>query len=260
MENKMSFFTRDSLDEIVFSGRNKEYGAYAMRKAYSRFVNRALVVASIILLISALIPFIYWRQTANASEEKTISTEMFAPPVNKEKVEEKKPEVEQQKIEEQARFVAPKVVLDTTATTDINQDDLNQKQQNTAVDVNAENVDEGDASDQVIEQVVETQTFTVVEEMPTFPGGDESRIKFLQDNITYPQMAKESNIQGTVYVTFTTDEKGRVTDVQLQRGIGGGCDEEAIRVVKMMPPWNPGKQNGKPVRVRFTMNIKFTLN
>jgi periplasmic protein TonB len=84
-------------------------------------------------------------------------------------------------------------------------------------------------------------------------------MKFLQDNIKYPQMARESGIQGTVYVTFVVERNGSVTDVKILRGIGGGCDEEAVRVVQNMPKWEPGKQRGKPVRVQFNMPIKFTL-
>jgi len=109
------------------------------------------------------------------------------------------------------------------------------------------------------EEVAETEIFTVVETSPSFPGGDEARIRFLTNNIKYPQMARESSIQGTVYVTFVVERDGAVTDVRVLRGIGGGCDEEAIRVIKAMPRWSPGKQRGKPVRVQFNMPIKFTL-
>lgn len=109
------------------------------------------------------------------------------------------------------------------------------------------------------EEVAEAEIFTVVEESPSYPGGDEARIRFLQQNIQYPQMARESGIQGTVYVTFVVEKNGAVTDVRVLRGIGGGCDEEAVRVIKAMPKWNPGKQRGKPVRVQFNMPIKFTL-
>ncbi len=110
------------------------------------------------------------------------------------------------------------------------------------------------------EEVIEEQEiFQVVESMPEFPGGEEARIQFLRDNIKYPQMARESGIQGTVYVTFVVETDGRVTGVRVLRGIGGGCDEEAVRVVKAMPRWIPGKQRGKPVRVQFNMPIKFTL-
>jgi protein TonB len=109
------------------------------------------------------------------------------------------------------------------------------------------------------EEVAEAEIFTVVEESPSYPGGDIARIKFLQQDINYPQMARESGIQGTVYVTFVVERDGRVTDVRVLRGIGGGCDEEAVRVMNAMPRWQPGKQRGKPVRVQFTMPIKFTL-
>lgn len=109
------------------------------------------------------------------------------------------------------------------------------------------------------EEVAEAEIFTVVESPPAFPGGDEARIRYLTENIKYPQMARESSIQGTVYVTFVVERTGSVTDVRVLRGIGGGCDEEAIRVIKGMPKWAPGKQRGKPVRVQFTMPIKFTL-
>lgn len=109
------------------------------------------------------------------------------------------------------------------------------------------------------EEVAEAEIFTVVEESPSYPGGDAARIQFLQQNIVYPQMARESGIQGTVYVTFVVERNGNVTDVRVLRGIGGGCDEEAVRVIKAMPKWNPGKQRGKPVRVQFNMPIKFTL-
>ena len=109
------------------------------------------------------------------------------------------------------------------------------------------------------EEGAEAEIFTVVEESPSFPGGDEARIRFLTENIKYPQIARESSIQGTVYVTFVVEKNGNVTDVRILRGIGGGCDEEAVRVIKAMPKWNPGKQRGKPVRVQFNMPIKFTL-
>ncbi len=109
------------------------------------------------------------------------------------------------------------------------------------------------------EEVAEMEIFSVVEAMPEFPGGETARMKFLQDNIKYPQMARESGIQGTVYVTFVVEPNGSVSDVRILRGIGGGCDEEAIRVIKQMPNWKPGMQRGKPVRVQFNMPIKFTL-
>ena len=108
-------------------------------------------------------------------------------------------------------------------------------------------------------QVVEAEIFTIVEEQPGFPGGEAALMEYLGKNISYPQLARESNIQGTVYVTFVVEPNGSVSNVKTLKGIGGGCDEEAIRVVKNMPPWKAGKQRGKPVRVQFNLPIKFIL-
>ena len=109
------------------------------------------------------------------------------------------------------------------------------------------------------EDIDEDEIFDVVESQPSFPGGDIARIRFLYENIQYPAMAKETGIQGRVYITFVVEKDGSITDVRLLKGIGGGCDEESIRVVKAMPKWIPGKQRMKPVRVQFVLPIKFTL-
>jgi TonB family protein len=103
------------------------------------------------------------------------------------------------------------------------------------------------------------KVYKIVEEMPSYPGGDEARIKFLVDNFVYPTSAKEKGIQGTVYITFVVGADGTVSNVKVLRGIGGGCDEEAVRIVKMMPKWIPGKQDGKNVSVIYNLPIKFKL-
>jgi periplasmic protein TonB len=110
------------------------------------------------------------------------------------------------------------------------------------------------------EEIEEDVIFTVVEDQPQFPGGESARVKFLSDNLRYPTMAREAGIQGTVFVTFVVERDGSVTDVRVLRGIGGGCDEEAVRVVQNMPRWQPGRQRGQPVRVQFNMPIRFMLN
>ena len=102
--------------------------------------------------------------------------------------------------------------------------------------------------------------YVVVELNPEFPGGEQAMRSFLRDNIRYPLMARESGITGTVYVTFVVSKSGKISDVKLLRGIGGGCDDEAIRVVKTMPAWIPGRQTGKPVPVQFNLPIKFSLD
>lgn len=101
--------------------------------------------------------------------------------------------------------------------------------------------------------------FVVVEESPEFQGGDQARIEYLIKNINYPKKARKAGIQGTVYITFIIEKDGKVSNVRILRGIGGGCDEESLRVVKNMPKWKPGRQRGKNVRVQYNMPLKFTL-
>jgi len=109
------------------------------------------------------------------------------------------------------------------------------------------------------EIVDEPEYFRSVEIMPAFPGGEIARLQYLSQNVKYPQLARETGIQGIVYVEFIVDTDGSITNARIRRGIGGGCDEEALRVVESMPAWSPGIQRTQPVRVLFTMPIKFTL-
>jgi periplasmic protein TonB len=109
------------------------------------------------------------------------------------------------------------------------------------------------------EVIDEPEIFLIVEEMPSFPGGEAQLVKYLSDNIKYPPIARENGITGTVFVTFVVGPDGQVKDVKVLRGIGGGCDEEAKRVVMNMPKWKAGKQRGKPVSVQYNLPIRFTL-
>ncbi|MPM18882.1 hypothetical protein SDC9_65300 [bioreactor metagenome] len=104
------------------------------------------------------------------------------------------------------------------------------------------------------------EIFTIVEDQPSYPGGEQALMDYLSSNIKYPQLARESNIQGTVFVSFTVTSYGLITNVKVLRGIGGGCDEESMRVVRNMPPWNPGRQRGNPVCVQFNLPIRFVLS
>lgn len=109
------------------------------------------------------------------------------------------------------------------------------------------------------EEIEEAEIFTVVEAMPEFPGGMGKLMAFLANNIKYPSFAKETNIQGRVFINFVVEPDGSISNVKVLRGIGGGCDEEAVRVVESMPNWKPGMQRGKPVRVSYNLPVKFTL-
>lgn len=109
------------------------------------------------------------------------------------------------------------------------------------------------------EEIVEAEIFKVVEEMPEFPGGSAKLMEYIQKNIKYPMMARESDIQGRVFVNFVVEPDGSISNVAVLRGIGGGCDEEAVRVVNSMPKWKPGKQRGSAVRCAYTVPIIFKL-
>ncbi|CAA9276965.1 MAG: Ferric siderophore transport system, periplasmic binding protein TonB [uncultured Cytophagales bacterium] len=121
----------------------------------------------------------------------------------------------------------------------------------------------GHAQDQASAVVVspeEDVVFQVVEEMPQFPGGTPAMLKYLAGTLRYPAAARDANVQGTVFVGFVVTRTGSISDVTVLKGIGYGCNEEAMRVVQLMPAWIPGRQSGKPVSVRFTLPLRFTLN
>ncbi len=132
------------------------------------------------------------------------------------------------------------------------------------IEINAE-VDQQEVIEEYVpveveeEEVVEQEIFQIVEEMPAYPGGDQKLMEYVAKNIKYPQIARETGIQGRVFVGFVVEPDGSVSNVKVLRGIGGGCDEEAVRVVKSMPKWKPGKQRGKAVRVSYMLPVNFKL-
>jgi len=113
--------------------------------------------------------------------------------------------------------------------------------------------------EQSVNLSADEQVFTIVEEMPSFPGGEAELFKYLGRNLNYPQTARNDGVSGVVYLTFVVEKNGRLRDAKVLRGIGGGCDEEALRLVSSMPPWIPGRQRGKPVNVQYNLPIRFTL-
>ena len=113
--------------------------------------------------------------------------------------------------------------------------------------------------DIIEDEIVEEVPFIIVENMPTFPGGEKKMLEYVAKNVKYPQLAKEVGTQGRVFVSFVVEKDGSITNVTILRGIGSGCDEEAMRVVKSMPKWNPGLQCGRAVRVSCNLPINFKL-
>ena len=134
------------------------------------------------------------------------------------------------------------------------------------LDINAE-VDQNEEIEEYVceapeieeEEIVEEEVFLSVEENPEYPGGPAKLLEYVQKNLKYPMMARESDIQGRVFVGFVVEKDGSISNVKVLRGIGGGCDEEAVRVVQSLPKFKPGKQRGNPVRVQYTLPIVFKL-
>ncbi len=104
------------------------------------------------------------------------------------------------------------------------------------------------------------KVYMSVEEDPTFPGGDSEMMKYIQEELEYPEQAQKEGVTGTVIVSHIVEKDGSLTNIQVVKGIGAGCDEEAKQVVKSMPKWDPGKQRGKPVRVNVKIPIRYKLN
>ena len=162
------------------------------------------------------------------------------------KQEEQKP----QPVEQPQQTTQLEIVDDDVETEDLNI--------NAEVEQN-EVIEEYVAPEVVEEEVVEQEIFQIVEEMPAFPGGEAKLMEYVAKNIKYPQIARETGIQGRVFVGFVVEPDGSISNVKLLRGIGGGCDEEAMRVIKSLPKWKPGKQRGKAVRVSYQIPVFFKL-
>lgn len=269
---KTNIFSEDWC-QLVFDKRFTGYGAFQMRKDSSKRHRNALIFTIIFFLSIFFVPRLI---STIIPSKKEVNVEVTAlAKIDLEKNKEKKiiePIIEQappEKIKSTIKFTPP-VIKDDAEVKDEEimktQEEVTDSKLSISVSDVKGNSTDADAVDmadleQAQNEVVEdnSQPFTVVEQMPEFPGGDQARIKFLLDNMKYPAMARESSISGTVYLTFVVGRDGTISGIKLLRGIGGGCDEEAIRVVKMMPSWIPGRQGGKPVKVQFNMPIKFTL-
>ncbi|MFZ4462846.1 MAG: TonB family protein [Bacteroidales bacterium] len=272
---KVNIFSDQWID-IVFDGRNKEYGAYDLRKLSSKRHRFSLIATTIFAivaftapgLIKTIIPERAERNVdvtalANIELERNKAKEIEAPKIELEKIE-------VQKIKSTIKFTAPVIKDDAL----VKEEDMMKTQEEvtesklsvSAADVIGNSTDTSavDISDLQNEQTVVVEDdiskpFTIVEQMPEFPGGTESMMKFIASNVKYPSMAREMGISGNVFLSFVVNRSGEIKNVKVLRGIGGGCDEEAIRVVQSMPNWIPGKQNGKAVPVQFNLPIKFVL-
>jgi protein TonB len=215
--------------------------------------NKKLMFIQIGMIISLLIAWM-------AFEHKSYDRREIDPSLLNRTVEVDEEMVEITKQEEQKP--QPVEVPKQTTQLEIVQDDVEVED----IEINAD-VDQNEVIEEYVpveveveeEEVQEQEIFQIVEEMPAYPGGDAKLMEYVAKNIKYPQIARETGIQGRVFVGFVVEPDGSVSNVKVLRGIGGGCDEEAMRVVKSMPKWKPGKQRGKAVRVSYMLPVNFKL-
>ena len=213
--------------------------------------NKKLMFMQIGMIISLLIAWL-------AFEHKSYDKREIDPSLLRqtEVVEEEMVEITKQEEQKPQPVEVPK----QTTQLEIVQDDVEVED----IEINAE-VDQQEVIEEYVpveveeEEVQEQEIFQIVEEMPAYPGGEQKLMEFIAKGIKYPQIARETGIQGRVFVGFVIEPDGSVSNVKVLRGIGGGCDEEAMRVVKGMPKWKPGKQRGKAVRVSYMLPVNFKL-
>ena len=213
--------------------------------------NKKLMFMQIGMIISLLIAWLAFEHKSydkRQIDESLLNREVV---LDEEMVEiTKQEEQKPQPVEQPQQTTQLEIVEDDVETEDLNI--------NAEVEQN-EVIEEYVAPEVVEEEVVEQEIFQIVEEMPAFPGGEAKLMEYVGKNIKYPQIARETGIQGRVFIGFVVGPDGSVSNVKLLRGIGGGCDEEAMRVVKSMPKWKPGKQRGKAVRVSYQIPVFFKL-
>ena len=263
--------------DLVFEGKNHSYGAYQLRKETGkRNLMAILVMFAIGVAIAAFVAIKGVVENAMKQDVAIEADVELAKLAEKkeakvEKKEEPKVEkVEVEKVKSSVKFVPPVIKKDDEVKPEEelkSQEELNKT--NTAIgafDVKGNDEAAGEVlkAKEVIAQPEppkeeETKVFDVVEQMPSFPGGPSALMQYLSSNIKYPVVAEENGVQGRVVCTFVVERDGSITDVRVIRSVDPSLDKEAVRVVKSMPKWIPGKQNGSAVRVKYTVPVTFRL-
>ena len=250
--------------ELVFEAKNHEYGAYELRKNSSKRHFRSLLIASFLFVLFVSAPSLI-KQIFPKTVERDVTVRVLSkieldkpkenilkeipppPPPMRNTIKFTPPVIKpDEQVQEEEQPKLQKEVIETKAAIS-----------NVAFDKGTDDVAAPVATQKITEEV--EQPFVIVEQMPQFPGGEKEMMKFIHNNLRYPSLAAENGIQGTVIVNFVVDHDGKITRIKVVRGIGGGCDEEAMRVLSKMPAWSPGRQGGKPVLVSYTVPIKYVL-
>ncbi|MBP5339934.1 MAG: energy transducer TonB [Prevotella sp.] len=266
--------------DLVFEGKNEAYGAYAIRQNTSKrnlYAMLALIAGLVAIVAIFLIVNVAQDAIARAAAEH--ETEVTLEQIEEEVEEEQDDEEIIYEVEELEQLVAEETVMNSEKFTAYEMEDdapeqVTKTQDEVAtsdVAIGAIDYDQGSNEaehvlkvnekvvDEVPPAVEETKVFDVVEQMPSFKGGDAALMEWLSKNIKYPVIAEENGIQGRVVATFVVERDGSITDVKIVKSVDPSLDKEAIRVLKAMPKWIPGRQNGQPVRVKYTVPVTFRL-
>lgn len=262
--------------EMLFEYRNKAYGAYYLRRAYGDTLRRAVLIT--VTAVGILCSFSFLRaeptkNTVTKVEAKFDETVKDFEPIKKEPIAPPKIKVVTP-VAPMKQFVALKLKPDdqvqkeTPPPTDNELKNTQIGDKDVKGDPNAKPnpIDTGDGEDMnkipnivVKPRVDEDEPFVFVEQMPEFPGGQKALLEYLAKNTQYPEIARENGYEGTVALSFVVNQDGKISDITIMRDVPGGCGAEAVRVIKSMPAWKPGRQNGNVVRVRYKLPIKFRL-
>ncbi|HZX63679.1 MAG TPA: TonB family protein [Bacteroidales bacterium] len=246
------------LNDLAFSGRNKDYGSYILRKKYPRSLLFSFILSIVIVLLMTLIPLgVYYFQgpdlTFDMEELYSVEYTFIPSPEDdlgslaKALIKPPAPAVEQ----------VPQVV-DTVIPEKKKAPEEVKKEDEKDVRADSVGASQGQAPDGKGASDA-SGIFTTLDVYPKFPGGDQSRLFFLRSNIKYPLISLKMGTQGEVMVLFVVEPDGSISNVSVNKGIGKECDEEAVRVTKSMPRWEPGRRNGKSVRVLVRMPIVFKI-
>ncbi|MEY8245978.1 energy transducer TonB [Heminiphilus faecis] len=268
--------------DIVFEGKNKEFGAYELRKESDARHNKAMIVVVIIIAIAFILPLIVNTVLPKADERPEDVTEQTMVNLGEAVEDEPEPEEEQQRYEEEKPEVLPEEVLNTVKVTEIAivdddkvtaEDEVKDADElkETTTAFGQSDFDKGTDDRNVVREhkdeivveekkpVEDNKVFTAVEQMPQFPGGDGALMKYIADHLKYPPVAMENNIQGRVVIQFVVTKTGKIGEVKVARSKDPDLDKEAVRVVKTLPDFIPGKMNGQSVNVWYTLPITFKL-
>jgi protein TonB len=251
-------------EDIVFEKRNKEYGAYFIRKIYSKNV----VLATLITFLSLGLMFAYPTiaeffksdDIADVDDGKKLRTVALDQPPPITPNQPPPPRLDVPPPVKTIKYVAPKVTTEEVPEEEIpTQEELKQVEVSDVTQEGEAEVVFEEPVAEVADKGDEDIIFTVVEQRASFPGGFEAMAKFLQRNLKYPASARRMGVDGKVFVEFIVDKEGKMSEIKVVKGLSADCDKEAVRVVQMMPPWTPGRQNGKAVKSKFVLPITFKL-